>query len=119
MDKEHMIKIGKATRFKPGEARSVEAGRIGGVNSQAVQRERRTIAEVLRKVLDEEMSSGATRLDVVISKTVQALYDAPSVQQLKIVAELLGELEHKVKVDGPGAVLLPREEIDAITDLAK
>ena len=119
MDKEHMNKIGKATQFKAGEVRNAEAGRIGGVKSGIVRAEKRTIAEVLRKVLDEEMSSGATRLDVVVSKTVQALYDAPSVQQLKIIAELLGELEHKVKVDGPGAVLLPREEIDAITDLAK
>lgn len=96
-------------------------GRAGGIKSGQVRRERKTIAEVLRRVLDEPAAAGSdrTRLDAVVEKTVKGLYDNPNANQLKTIAELLGELEHKVKVDGPGAVLLPREEIDAITDLAK
>jgi len=96
-------------------------GQKGGVASGVAKRERKTIAEVLRRVLDEPAAAGSdrTRLDAVVEKTVKGLYDNPNANQLKTIAELLGELEHKVKVDGPGAVLLPREEIDAITDLAK
>ncbi|MBR2698809.1 MAG: hypothetical protein IKE76_09490 [Clostridia bacterium] len=98
-----------------------EIARAGGIKSGQVRRERKTIAEVLRRVLDEPAAAGSdrTRLDAVVEKTVKGLYDNPNANQLKTIAELLGELEHKVKVDGPAVALLPQDEIDTLKDLAK
>ena len=98
-----------------------EIARAGGIKSGQVRRERKTIAEVLRRVLDEPAAAGSdrTRLDAVVEKTVKGLYDNPNANQLKTIAELLGELEHKVKVDGPAVALLPQDEIDTLKNLAK
>jgi hypothetical protein len=65
------------------------------------QRERRTIAQVLRKVLDEPISAGSemTRLDGIVASTMQDFYKKPSVKGLKIMAEILGELEENVNVN--------------------
>lgn len=77
-------------------------GRNGGVASGKARKQRRTIAEVLRKVLDEPMAKGSkeTRLDGISYKVIKNLYDNPSVKGLRILAEILGELEHKVTAEG-------------------
>lgn len=81
------------------------------------QRERRTIAQVLRKVLDEPMSAGSdmTRLDGIVTSTMQNFYKKPSVKGLKIMAEILGELEENVNVnhnlvEKPVINIIPRKQ---------
>ena len=94
-----------------------EIAKQGGKVSAERQRERRTIAQVLRKVLDEPMSAGSelTRLDGIVASTMQDFYKKPSVKGLKIMAEILGELEENVNVnhnlvEKPVINIIPRKQ---------
>ncbi|MGN0191075.1 MAG: hypothetical protein ACI39U_05410 [Candidatus Cryptobacteroides sp.] len=90
----------------PIESRATEVQREirskGGKARARKLREQKTIAAALRQVLGEPVEKGSkvTKLDALVAKTVKNLYDAPSVKGLKILAELLGELEHKITSDG-------------------
>lgn len=75
---------------------------MGGKASAMKRRERKTLADALRKVLDEptEKGSRVTKMDAIAIKSVKALYDKPTMKGLKILAEILGEMEQKVVTDG-------------------
>lgn len=74
------------------EARRI--GRLGGLASGESRRRKKTIAEALRKVLDEPVGNGGTtRLDAITQKALQNLYNEPTMKGLKILAEILGELD--------------------------
>lgn len=81
----------------PEEQRNIAV--MGGKASGESRRNRRTIAEVMRKVLDEPMGdTDLTRLDGVVQSTLQNFYKKPSMKGLKILAEILGELEQNVNL---------------------
>ena len=101
---------------------AAEMGRRGRLAQAERARARKTIAEALRKVLDEPASKEApdvSRLDAIVGSVVSDLYKHPNAQGLRIIADILGELEHKVKVDGPGVAILTQDEADAIAKNAK
>lgn len=78
-------------------------GRLGGLASGESRRRKKTIAEALRKVLDEPVGEGgATRLDAITRNALQNLYKAPSMKGLKILAEILGELDVNLNLAGDG-----------------
>ena len=94
-----------------------EIARQGGIASGESKREHKTIAQVLRKVLDEPISAGSemTRLDGIVASTMQDFYKKPSVKGLKIMAEILGELEENVNVnhnlvEKPVINIIPRKQ---------
>ena len=81
----------------PEEQRNIAV--MGGKASGESRRNRRTIAEVMRKVLDEPMGdTDLTRLDGVVQSTLQSFYKKPSMKGLKILAEILGELERNINL---------------------
>lgn len=82
-----------------------ECGRKGGIASGAARRERKTIAEALRQLLDEPGKAGgtSTRLEGIVAQAIQKLYRNPTMKDLKTLAEILGEL--KVNIDA-GALQL-------------
>ena len=76
-----------------------EIATAGGIASGASRRERKTVADALRKLLDEPGKAGGTttRLEGIVAQAIQKLYKNPSMKDLKTLAEILGEL--KVNID--------------------
>lgn len=89
----------EGNRFKSnGEA--TEAGRKGGIASNEVQRRKRLLREVLREELDKETAqgSGVTKMEAVVAAAVQNEYKKASAKGLKILTEILGEMEVNINV---------------------
>lgn len=95
-----------------------EIGRKGGLASGKARKERKTIADALRMVLNEQAAPGsdATRLDAIVSKVVKNLYDNGDIRDLKILSDLLGESIQNInlKTDEPFRV-----EVNNETEKAK
>lgn len=70
-----------------------EIARAGGIASGKARRERKSIADALRLVLDEKAAPGSetSRLDAIVAKVVKNLYDTGDIRDLKTLADLLGE----------------------------
>ena len=85
---------------------------MGGKASAMKRRERKTLADALRKVLNEptEKGSRVTKMDAIAIKSVKALYDKPTMKGLKILAEILGEMEHKITASGDGVTIVVKSE---------
>lgn len=96
---------------------------MGGKASARNRRERKTLADALRKVLDEptEKGSRVTKMDAIAIKSVKALYDKPTMKGLKILAEILGEMEHKITASGEGVTIVVKsqEEKDKLDNIGE
>lgn len=97
-------------------AEAAECGRKGGIASGESRRNRKTVAEVLRKVLDEPSAAndGTTRLDMIVNSALANFYKKPSMKGLKILTEILGELEENLNVnhnisDKPVINIIPKK----------
>ena len=68
-------------------------GRRGGLASAAAQKEHKRIAAALRAVLDEPVAQGSdiTRLEAIALKAIKRLYDKPTINDVKVLADILGE----------------------------
>lgn len=92
--------------LKPNSERTPEErkdlARKAGRASGRKRKERKTIADALRKVLDEPLAKGSkeTRLDGISIRAIKELYDNPSVKKLKILAEILGEFTQTIDATG-------------------
>ena len=89
----------EGNRFKSnGEA--TENGRKGAIASNEVQRRKRLLREVLREELDKETAqgSGVTKMEAVVAAVVQNEYKKASAKGLKILTEILGEMEVNINV---------------------
>ena len=97
-----------------GEA--AEQGRKGGIASGEAKRAAKTLGEALRRIMDEPAAAGSerTRREVISEKAIHALFNHPTMKDLKIAAELMGELEqninltHKVS-EKPVINIIPRK----------
>lgn len=80
----------------------VELARKAGKASGRRRRERKTIAEALRKILDEPIAKGSrqTKLDGISIKVIKKLFDDPDIRDLKALAEILGELKQTINAEG-------------------
>lgn len=91
--------MANAGNLKPNTERTPrereELARKAGKASGKKRRERKTIAEALRKILDEPIAKGSrqTRLGGISMKVIKKLYDDPDIRDLKTLAEILGELK--------------------------
>lgn len=83
------------TMAQRSETEARELGRAGGIASGEARRRKKTIAAALRKVLEEKTSpdSDETRLDAITRKALYDLHQNPSMKGLKILTEILGELD--------------------------
>ena len=68
-------------------------GRRGGLASVAAKKEHKRIAAALREVLDEPVAQGSdiTRLEAIALKAIKRLYDKPTIGDVKVLADILGE----------------------------
>ena len=68
-------------------------GRRDGLASAAAKKEHKRIAAALREVLDEPVAQGSdiTRLEAIALKAIKRLYDKPTINDVKVLADILGE----------------------------
>ena len=80
----------------------VELARKAGKASGRKRRERKTIADALRKVLDEPIAKGSrqTRLDGISIKVIKKMFEDPDIRDMKCLAEILGELKQTINAEG-------------------
>ena len=57
------------------------------------KKEHKRIAAALREVLDEPVAQGSdiTRLEAIALKAIKRLYDKPTINDVKVLADILGE----------------------------
>lgn len=99
------LKNTEATRFVSG-SQAVENGRKGGIASAAAKKERKTLADTLRVVLEEKANdAGLTRREAIVAKVVKRLYDEGDIRDLKILADVLGESEQTINLKGVAPIV--------------
>lgn len=79
-----------------------EIARMGGVASGESRRRRKSLREALELVLDEPVAAGSemTRLDAIVVRALKKLHDNPTMRDVKILAEILGELKISLEHTG-------------------
>lgn len=98
--------MANAGNLKPNTERTpkerVELARKAGKASGRRRRERKTIADALRKVLDEPIAKGSrqTRLDGISIKVIKKMFEDPDIRDMKCLAEILGELKQTINAEG-------------------
>lgn len=85
-------------RFQSTDGQAAEIGRRGGIASAEAKKRHKLLKEVLMEQLDQKMASGMTRREAIVAATLKNLYDKPSAKGLKIIAEILGEMEINVNL---------------------
>jgi hypothetical protein len=80
---------------------AAERGRKGGQACAAKMREQKMLKEVLREVLNEETSagSGVTKMHAVVQNVLKNTLNKGKALDLKILAEILGEMEINVNLN--------------------
>lgn len=107
------LKRGKATQFKSGDE-AARNGKKGGIASGEARRERATIADVLRRLLDEADESGITRREHMVENVVKRVSKKGEAKDLKAVAEILGELNTDINIKSNGLPVPPPIMIEVI-----
>lgn len=98
--------MANAGNLKPNTERTpkerVELARKAGKASGRKRRERKTIADALRKVLDEPIAKGSrqTRLDGISIKVIKKMFENPDIRDMKCLAEILGEFKQIINAEG-------------------
>lgn len=95
---------------------AAEMGKKGGIASGESKRAAKTLGEALRRIMDEPAAAGSdkTRRWAITEKAIHNLFNNPTMKDLKIAAELMGELEqninltHKVS-EKPVINIIPRK----------
>lgn len=102
-----------------------EISRAGGIASGKARRERKTIAQILNKVLDEELpGTELTKREAIVVKTLERAYKQGKVEDLERIAKLTGEYQQNINVTSDGVVCVVKnaeeaEKIARLKDLAQ
>lgn len=103
------------------ESEQREIRRKGGKESGRKRKERKLIADALRKVLDEPLAKGSrqTRLDGLAIRTVKKMFDNPNIKDMKTLAEILGEIKQTITAEGDGLTVIVKtqEEKDKLDNM--
>lgn len=91
-----------------------EISRAGGIASGKARRERKTIAEIINKVLDEELpGTGLTKREAIITKTLERAFKQGKVEDLERIAKLTGEYQQNINVQSDGVVCVVKNDAEA------
>ena len=90
----------EGNRFQTGDRRASEMGLKGNIAQKENQRRRKLLRETLREELEKETvkGSGVTKQEAIVAAVVRNAFDKPSAKGLKILAEILGEMEINVNL---------------------
>lgn len=108
MNDQNLVPLNKRPK---SEQREIQ--RQGGIANGAQRRERKTIAETLRKVLDETLPGdpSKTRREAIVEAIAGRTFKGGKAADLKILAEVLGEQVQKVEHTGiPTPVVVASQE---------
>lgn len=77
-----------------------ESGRTAGIASGESKRRRKLLRETLMEELSKETAkgSGVTKQEAIVAAVVKNTFDHPSAKDLKIITEILGEIDINVNV---------------------
>ena len=117
------------SNLKPQNTRTPEERKriaaMGGKASGRRKREKKTIADALRKVLDEPIAKGSrqTKLDGISIKAIKKLFDNPNIRDVKVLAEILGEIKQTLTTDSEGLTIVvksqeEKDKLDKMGDLS-
>jgi hypothetical protein len=72
-----------------------------GKRSQEVQHRRKLLRETLMEELSKETAkgSGVTKQEAIVAAVVKNVFDKPNAKALKIITEILGEMEINVNLN--------------------
>ena len=84
-----------------------ELARKAGIASGAARRERKTLADTLRAVLEEKApgADGMTKREAIAAKVVKRLYDKGDIRDLKTLADVLGESVQNINIKGVAPII--------------
>lgn len=87
-------------KFETGGKQS-EVAREGGLASGESKHRRKLLRETLMEELSKETAkgSGLSKQEAIVAAVVKNVYDKPSAKALKILTEILGEMEINVNVN--------------------
>lgn len=87
-------------KFETGGKQS-EVAREGGIASGESKQRRKLLRETLMEELSKETAkgSGVTKQEAIVAAVVKNLYDKPNAKGLKIMTEILGEMEINVNLN--------------------
>ena len=89
-------------RFQSTDGQAAEIGRRGGIASAEAKKRHKLLKEVLMEQLGQEVTTKSgekiTRREAIVAATLKNLYDKPSAKGLKIISEILGEMEINVNL---------------------
>ena len=90
----------EGNHFPKGEAQR-ETARLGGIARQAQAKRDKMLKEELRAILNEETTagSGVTKMQAVIQNVLKNTLSKGRALDLKILAEVLGEMEINVNLN--------------------
>lgn len=96
--------------LKPFSERSKEEardmGRKGGKASGEARRAKKTLADAIRAVLDEELpGTNLTRREAIVVKTLERVYKSGKMDDLVKIAQLTGELQQNINLESHGLAL--------------
>lgn len=110
-NEQNLMPIGELNASLTREQRQANASKAGKA-SAAARREHKTIAETLRRLLDEPDEQGVTRMEKLIAKTAHNLYKKGDIKDVKVLAEIMGELKTNVALDGNALVINVKSEAE-------
>lgn len=86
-------------KFETG-GKQAEVAREGGLASGESKHRRKLLRETLMEELSKETAkgSGVTKQEAIVAAVVKNVFDKPSAKALKIMTEILGEMEINVNV---------------------
>ena len=83
-----------------------EMGRKGGKASGEARRAKKTLADAIRAVLDEELpGTNLTRREAIVVKTLERVYNRGKMDDLVKIAQLTGELQQNINLESHGLAL--------------
>ncbi|MBO7315029.1 MAG: hypothetical protein J6U49_05110 [Alistipes sp.] len=83
-----------------------EMGRKGGKASGEARRAKKTLADAIRAVLDEELpGTNLTRREAIVVKTLERVYKTGKMDDLVKIAQLTGELQQNINLESHGLAL--------------
>lgn len=105
------------SQFKKGDPRTVEMGRKGGLAFGRKFRETEALAATIRRLMADEDAEGATRQQRIIANLLRMLEQDGKWADLKIVAELIGELKQTIEVKAPTIAVRDNEAAEEVRQM--
>ena len=101
MNDENLRPFSERTESEQREIRSK-----GGKASGEARRAKKTLADAIRAVLDEELpGTNLTRREAIVVKTLERVYKTGKMDDLVKIAQLTGELQQNINLESHGLAL--------------